>query len=269
MVVQRRRRRRRPRRGTRRHLARYHRRLATRPGSHLGDLHRRRDPDIPRPGLVRHPVHPPYSWHPGYFADPATLTRKIIPPGPLGQANPALIWTGRAIIAIDLDASIGGHGSQGPIRPDDMALWDPAADRWLRLPAPPGYPQAGCHRKLHPGQRGHAVSHPDLDRHPTVRPHQHRPAARLPPLTPRTRSLHAADDLPLPESPTPACDRRSHDTADGRGTEAPEPPRLKLIAERGRFAGVRRAHRRRSARLSLGPSLCRAEDRSPGRAELL
>jgi hypothetical protein len=28
----------------------------------------------------------------------------------------------------------------GPIRPDDMALRDLATGRWLRLPAPPGYP---------------------------------------------------------------------------------------------------------------------------------
>ena len=50
-------------------------------------------------------------------------------PAPLGQANPAFIWTGRAIIAVDLGASIGGHGSQGPIRPDNMALWDLATGR--------------------------------------------------------------------------------------------------------------------------------------------
>jgi hypothetical protein len=65
-------------------------------------------------------------------------TRKITPAGPLGQANPAVIWTGRAII--DLDASIGGHGSQGPIRPDDMTLRDLATGRWLRLPARPDTP---------------------------------------------------------------------------------------------------------------------------------
>ncbi len=83
----------------------------------------------------------PHTWNPGYFADPATLARTIIPAGPLGQANPAFTWTGRAIIAVDLDASIGGHGSQGPIRPDDMALRDPATGHWQRLPAPPGYPK--------------------------------------------------------------------------------------------------------------------------------
>ena len=80
----------------------------------------------------------PYTWNPGYFADPATLTRTIIPAGPLGEANPAFVWTGRAIIAVNLDAAIGGRG---PIRPDDMALWDGSAGRWLRLPAPPDYPR--------------------------------------------------------------------------------------------------------------------------------
>lgn len=84
---------------------------------------------------------PPYTSNPGSFADPATLTRTIIPPGPLGEANPAFIWAGRAIIAVDLDAGIGGHGGQGPIRPDDMALWDGSTGRWLRLLAPPGYPR--------------------------------------------------------------------------------------------------------------------------------
>lgn len=93
-------------------------------------------------GLCNHP----YSWNPGYFADPVTLARKPIPLGPLGMANPTFVWAGRAIIAVNLDASIGGHGRQAAIRPDDMALWDPApgdmaANRWLGLPAPPGYPR--------------------------------------------------------------------------------------------------------------------------------
>jgi hypothetical protein len=84
---------------------------------------------------------PPYSSEPGYFADPATLARTVIPPGPLGMADPAFVWAGHAIIAVDLDASIGAHAGQGALRPDDMALWNPAARQWLRLPAPPGYPR--------------------------------------------------------------------------------------------------------------------------------
>jgi hypothetical protein len=82
---------------------------------------------------------PPMTSYPGYVADPATLARTIIPSGPLGLANPAFIWTGRAIIAVNLHSFIGG-GGQATIRPGDTALWDPAASRWLRLPAPPGAP---------------------------------------------------------------------------------------------------------------------------------
>ena len=82
---------------------------------------------------------PPPPGSPGYFADPATLTRTTIPPGPLGQTTPAFIWTGRTIIAINLDASITGPGSRR-IRPDDLALYDPASTRWRELPSPPRSP---------------------------------------------------------------------------------------------------------------------------------
>jgi hypothetical protein len=83
---------------------------------------------------------PPYSSLPGYFADPATLDRTVIPPGPIGETDPAFVWTGRAIVAVDRYARIGAHDHQGPTRPDDMALWDRTTGRWLRLPAPPGHP---------------------------------------------------------------------------------------------------------------------------------
>jgi hypothetical protein len=79
---------------------------------------------------------PPYTTFPGSFADPAILHRTVVPLGPLGQANPAFAWTGRAIIAVNLDFS----GGRPLLRPDDMALYDPATGRWSRLPAPPGYP---------------------------------------------------------------------------------------------------------------------------------
>jgi hypothetical protein len=48
---------------------------------------------------------------------------------------------GAPLLPADLDASISGHGGQGPTRPDDMALWDPATSHQQRLPAPPGYPK--------------------------------------------------------------------------------------------------------------------------------
>ncbi len=77
---------------------------------------------------------------PGYFADPATLHRTVIPGGPIGRTTPVFIWTGGEIIAVNLN--VGGElSAHGPaVRPDDMAMWDPASARWSRLPAPPGYP---------------------------------------------------------------------------------------------------------------------------------
>jgi len=79
---------------------------------------------------------PPYTWNPGYFADPVTLARTVIPAGPLGEVNPQFIWTGDAIIADNADAESSGPGGQ--IRPGDLALWDPATGHWTKLRPVPG-----------------------------------------------------------------------------------------------------------------------------------
>ena len=55
-----------------------------------------------------------------------------IPPGPLGDAVPAYIWTGRTIIAV-------GPGSRHIIA-GDMAIYNPVNNRWRSLPASPGHP---------------------------------------------------------------------------------------------------------------------------------
>lgn len=81
---------------------------------------------------------PPPTWFPGYFANPGTLHRSIIPLGPLGRAVPAFIWTGHEVVAIDLYDEISGY-----VRPDDLALYNPATGRWYPLPHPPGYPPLG------------------------------------------------------------------------------------------------------------------------------
>ena len=81
----------------------------------------------------------PYTSFPGYYADPVTLRRTPIPAGPIGRANPAYVWTGRAIIAVDTDATIGGPKGL-TMRPGAMALYDPVTGRWQRLPAAPGHP---------------------------------------------------------------------------------------------------------------------------------
>jgi hypothetical protein len=73
----------------------------------------------------------------GYFADAATLRRTLIPTGPLAESEPPYIWTGRAIIAMNLAGRIP---PPHPLPLDAAALYDPAANRWTRLPAPPGHP---------------------------------------------------------------------------------------------------------------------------------
>lgn len=79
---------------------------------------------------------PPYTSFPGYFADPLTLRRSAIAAGPSGMANPAFVWTGQALIAVNLDFS----GGRPVISQDDMAVWDPATGGWRPLAAPPGRP---------------------------------------------------------------------------------------------------------------------------------
>jgi len=80
----------------------------------------------------------PAGSYPGYFVNAATLARRTIPLGPLGQVTPAFVWTGRAIIAVNINAVLSGLGTH--VRPDDMALYDPAANRWTKLAVPPGRP---------------------------------------------------------------------------------------------------------------------------------
>ncbi len=48
------------------------------------------------------------------------------------------VCTGRAIIAVNMNSEISGPGTH--IRPDDMALYDPATKRWRSLLSPPGRP---------------------------------------------------------------------------------------------------------------------------------
>jgi hypothetical protein len=84
------------------------------------------------------PCPGPLVAFPGFFANPVSLRHTPIPAGPIGEAIPAFVWTGRAIIAVNMGASIDGPGIR--IRPDDMALYNPAAKHWSRLPAAPSRP---------------------------------------------------------------------------------------------------------------------------------
>jgi hypothetical protein len=81
----------------------------------------------------------PFEPFDGYFVNPVTLHRSIIPGGPLIDVIPSFVWTGSRIIAVNLDGETSGPS--GPqIRPDDLALYNPATSRWFKLPAPPHRP---------------------------------------------------------------------------------------------------------------------------------
>jgi hypothetical protein len=76
-----------------------------------------------------------------YFANPATLSLKRIPAGPLSELYPGsfnFVWAGDAIIAV---STVSGGSTAHPILPGDVAMYDPATERWSRLPATPGHPQ--------------------------------------------------------------------------------------------------------------------------------
>ncbi|HEX3490406.1 MAG TPA: hypothetical protein VHU92_13730 [Streptosporangiaceae bacterium] len=91
---------------------------------------------------------PPLSVGEGFFANPVTLAVTRIPFGPIGQVGPPFVWTGRAVIAVNEDGSIGtGTASSGgtdsshtTIAPGATALFNPATRQWQSLPKPPGYP---------------------------------------------------------------------------------------------------------------------------------
>jgi hypothetical protein len=79
----------------------------------------------------------------GYFVNPVTLAMKKIPAGPLGALEPYdlnWVWAGDAILTVaTVPAPDGSPGHS--ILSGDMAMFDPATQRWAGLPATPGHPQ--------------------------------------------------------------------------------------------------------------------------------
>jgi hypothetical protein len=57
--------------------------------------------------------------------DPTTLTLTALPPGPLDQSAPTLLWTGTAALAIGGSTVIDGRRRTGKV-----AVYDPATRRW-------------------------------------------------------------------------------------------------------------------------------------------
>jgi hypothetical protein len=89
-------------------------------------------------GLCSHP----FFEYPARLVDPTTLAISQVPAGPLaghpgGQAD-LWLWTGRAVIAGDQrEASWVPATAESRLWIPKLAAYDPAADRWLMLTAPP------------------------------------------------------------------------------------------------------------------------------------
>jgi hypothetical protein len=84
---------------------------------------------------------PPACTHPGHPSSPGRTasTSDASPAAPPGVMAGQRRVDGAPLLPAGLDASISG---QGPIRPYDLALSDPATGHQQRLPAPPGYPSS-------------------------------------------------------------------------------------------------------------------------------
>jgi hypothetical protein len=82
-------------------------------------------------GICKPPVQ--HDLH-GYLVDPATLRLTRIPHGPLDDANPQYLWTGAAIVSLDLGSELSGPDA---VRPGDIAFWNPKSTRWARGPRAP------------------------------------------------------------------------------------------------------------------------------------
>lgn len=78
--------------------------------------------------------HPMSLDRPGFAVDPSTGRRIAIPSGPVSVGQPRYVWTGRAVVGLNLSASITQPGGIPALRPGDLAAWDPGSDRWISLP---------------------------------------------------------------------------------------------------------------------------------------
>jgi hypothetical protein len=77
-----------------------------------------------------------------YLVNPVTLATKRIPAGPfaaLESGDLNWVWVGDAILTVDAEPNPDGPSGR-PILSGDMAMYDPATQRWTGLPASPGHP---------------------------------------------------------------------------------------------------------------------------------
>jgi hypothetical protein len=77
-----------------------------------------------------------------YLVNPVTLAARRIPAGPfaaLESGDLNWVWAGDAILTVDAEPNPDGPSGR-PVLSGDMAMFDPATQRWTGLPATPGHP---------------------------------------------------------------------------------------------------------------------------------
>ena len=78
----------------------------------------------------------------GYLVNPVSLAARRIPAGPfaaLESGDLNWVWAGEAILTVDAEPNPDGPSGR-PSLSGDMAMFDPATQRWTGLPATPGHP---------------------------------------------------------------------------------------------------------------------------------
>lgn len=78
---------------------------------------------------------PAFSMHsPGGVYDPDTDRWSLMADGPLDAGGDGIaFWTGRALLALNPLAEVGGRRPQERLASGDTAAWDPKGNRWTRL----------------------------------------------------------------------------------------------------------------------------------------
>lgn len=71
----------------------------------------------------------------GQRFNPTTDQASTIAHGPLDDLDPQNVWTGGALVALDLSATTSPEGQHA--HPGRAAAWDPTRNSWTQLPAPP------------------------------------------------------------------------------------------------------------------------------------
>jgi hypothetical protein len=98
--------------------------------------------------------HPAPSGEHGVEVDPRTLRRVALPPGPLDDLGPQIVWTGSAEISLNAGGEMTGPHVR--VLPGDIAIWNPSTGSWRHGPRAPI--QIGDARPAWSGQRMYVLA---------------------------------------------------------------------------------------------------------------